>query len=51
MGIKKALKEKVLDGAGKESMSRSIGQIQSSLKNRNRNYDKKNHKVGEVNNL
>ncbi|CAG8815542.1 46351_t:CDS:2, partial [Gigaspora margarita] len=50
-GIRKALKEKVLDGAGKESMSISTGQIQSPLKNRDRNYEEKNLKIREVNNL
>ncbi|CAG8849718.1 34724_t:CDS:2, partial [Gigaspora margarita] len=40
--IRKALKEKVLGGAGKESMSISTGQIQSSPKNRDGNYEEKN---------
>ncbi|CAG8853449.1 38990_t:CDS:2, partial [Gigaspora margarita] len=42
LGIRKALKEKVLDGAEKKSMSSSTEQIQSPPKNRDRHYEEKN---------
>ncbi|CAG8831522.1 17233_t:CDS:1, partial [Gigaspora margarita] len=50
-GIRKALKEKVLGRAGKKSTSSSTGQIQSSLKNKDRNFEEKNRKNREINNL